>query len=228
LFFLAGQVVSTAYPTLQWDPDTVKDCAEWYNNDEGKTCEYVRKYFGITPTEFHTWNPSVSLDCKPWDWQSYCIITETKINATKPTTSSSSSRKPSSTTTVVTLGPSPTTWTDLGCYVEDSKMPILDKNMDPNGNTALTIPKCKNRCYQGAFAFAGVQKGNQCWCGSYVGGEWASNQTRCDSPCTGDKNTFCGGNGFVNVFEAEENQLQVSSTSVGVKTTSRASSVKGS
>jgi hypothetical protein len=38
-----------------------------------------------------------------------------------------------------------------------------------------------------------------------VGGEWAKNQTDCNTPCTGDKNTVCGGKGVFNVFEALAN-----------------------
>lgn len=218
---LTRYAASTGYPTLQWDPDTVKDCVEWYNNDEGETCEYVRNYFGITPAEFRTWNPSLGLDCKPWDYQSYCIVTESKLNATKPTTTSS--KMSSSTTSVATLAPSPTSWTGLGCYVEDPTLPILEQNMNPNGDAALTIPKCKNSCYRRAFGFAGVQKGNQCWCGSYVGGNWANNQTSCNTPCTGDKNTVCGGNGFVNVFRAEQNQGPAPTTTGSGKTSSTSS-----
>jgi hypothetical protein len=215
---LARQAVSTGYPTLQWDPATVRDCVEWYNNDSGESCEYVRSYFGITPQVFHDWNPSVGLDCKPWDWQSYCIVTETKLNQTKPTTTSSS-RISSSTTSVATLAPSPTAWTDLGCYVEDAKLPILEQNMNPNGDASLTVPKCKNSCYRRAFGFAGVQKGNQCWCGSYVGGNWASNQSSCNTPCTGNKDSICGGTGTVNVFRAEKNMASVSVTTSTAKAT---------
>lgn len=42
---LAQRAVSTRSPLLQWDPDTVKDCVEWYNNGEGKTCEYVLEIY---------------------------------------------------------------------------------------------------------------------------------------------------------------------------------------
>jgi hypothetical protein len=67
LVALARQVISTGSPQLQWDPDTAKDCVEWYNHgdDESKSCEYVRDYFTITPEQFHKWNPSIGLDCKP-------------------------------------------------------------------------------------------------------------------------------------------------------------------
>jgi hypothetical protein len=178
----------------------------------------VRNYFGITPEEFHKWNPSVGLDCKPWDYQSYCIVTLEKLNKTATTTTPSTTIA-ITTTTVATLGPSPTAWTAMGCYFEDSKLPILEQNMSPaGGDAALTIPKCKNSCYRRAYGFAGVQQGNQCWCGSYVGGEWANNQTDCNTPCTGDKNTFCGGKGFVNAFKAQENQAPASSTGISKST----------
>ncbi|KAF2710052.1 hypothetical protein K504DRAFT_476152 [Pleomassaria siparia CBS 279.74] len=195
VIFLARQAISTSSPLYQHDPDTVKDCVEWYNNDEGDSCDHVR-----------------NINCEPWyEWASYCIVTETRLNATKPTTTSSS-KVSSSTTSVATLGPSPTAWTSLGCYVEEPDMPILEQNMNSNGDSALIIPKCKDSCYRGDFGFAGVQKGNQCWCGSYVGGNWASDQTSCNSTCTGDKNTFCGGNGFLNIFKPRQNQAPASTT----------------
>ncbi|KAF3055551.1 putative wsc domain protein [Daldinia childiae] len=136
-----------------------------------------------------------------------------KINNTITTTSSSSSTATVSTTSVITPGPSPTSWTDIGCYVEDPVLPILEENLSPEGgDTALSIPKCENACYLKAYVFAGVQEGNQCWCGSYVGGEWASNQTYCNTTCTGDSKTFCGGKGLVNVFKAEENEESTGTT----------------
>ena len=91
-------------------------------------------------------------------------------------------------------------------------MPILEQNMSPDGDSSLTIPECKNSCYRGGFGFAGVQHGNQCWCGSYVGGNWASDQASCSLKCTGDGETFCGGSGFLSIFKAEENQEAVSAT----------------
>ncbi|KAK4035257.1 hypothetical protein C8A01DRAFT_38277 [Parachaetomium inaequale] len=211
LVALARQASSSVSPTplLQWDPDTAKDCVEWYNNGDGESCEYVRKLFGITPEQFTKWNPSVGLDCKPWDWQSYCIVTQERLDNTPPPpmTTSSSTTTATSTTSSSTLGPSPTAWVDRGCYVEDPSLPILEQNMSPaGGDASLTIPKCKDSCYRRAYEFAGVQEGNQCWCGTYVGGEWARNQTDCNIPCTGDNKTFCGGKGLLSIFQAQENQ----------------------
>ena len=40
------RVASSRYPLLQWDPETVEDCIEWYDNGQGKTCEWVRELYG--------------------------------------------------------------------------------------------------------------------------------------------------------------------------------------
>ncbi|CAG5158783.1 uncharacterized protein ALTATR162_LOCUS5252 [Alternaria atra] len=207
------RAASTRNPLLQWDPDTVKDCIDWYNNGEGKTCEYVRELYGITPAEFNEWNPSVGLNCKGWYWQSYCVITQRKLDSTETTTTSfevtttSTSKSPS-------LAPSSTAWNALGCYAQNPNRPILEQNMNPNGDASLSVPNCKNSCYRRAYPFAGVQEGNQCWCSSYVGGEWAKNQADCNTPCTGNKAEFCGGKGVINVFEALENAAPIITASV--------------
>lgn len=120
LVVLARQVTASRNPELQWDPETAEDCVEWYSNSKGESCEYVRSYFGITPEQFHKWNPSLSLDCEPWDYQSYCIVTLERLEEASKTKTTSTTVTPTSTTTTTntapTLGPSPTSWTDLGCY----------------------------------------------------------------------------------------------------------------
>ena len=71
VFLLARRAICTGSPLYQYDPDTVKDCIEWYNNDEGDTCNYVRKYFGITLADFTARNPLEGLDdpyYEPWEW----------------------------------------------------------------------------------------------------------------------------------------------------------------
>ena len=215
---LVRQVVASRWPDLQWDPETVKDCIEWYNNGFDVPCEDVRKSFGISPQLFHEWNPMVGLDCKPWDFQSYCVLTQEYWDSRPISTSSSVIS--TTTTTAFTLAPSPTSWIDKGCYVEDPTLPLLDRNMSPNGDASLTIPNCKNSCYRHAYEIVGVQEGNQCWCGTYIGGLWAKNQTDCNIPCTGDKTTNCGGKGLLNIFRAEKNKTPTSTVFSGSGSTS--------
>ncbi|KAI8722845.1 WSC domain-containing protein [Fusarium sp. LHS14.1] len=71
-------------PGLPYDRNTIHSCLEWYDNDEGKTCEQVRDYFKITPEQFFEWNPSIGLDCKPWKLQSYCIVTLERVETDPP------------------------------------------------------------------------------------------------------------------------------------------------
>ncbi|VBB80332.1 Putative protein of unknown function [Podospora comata] len=227
LSLLARRARCTDYPLLPYDPETTSDCADWFNNDDGRSCKWVRDYFEATPEEFSRWNPSVGLNCEPWyEWNSYCVITWTKINSTLPATSKTTTTS-SSTTTAPILGPSPTAWTDMGCYVEDPELPILDVNFNPNGDSSLSVPKCWQTCYRRFYDYAGVQNGNQCWCGSYVGGEWAANQTSCNSPCTGNPSTFCGGPGFIRIYKAEQNVPPVTTTSTAGTVSSTSTSTSG-
>ncbi|KFG84796.1 WSC domain protein [Metarhizium anisopliae] len=210
-------VAGTRLPQLQWDPDTVPDCIEWENNIGENTCEYIRDFYTITPEQFSKWNPSVGLDCKPWNIQSYCIVTQERMDEFKRThttsPTSTTTATSTSTTSTSTLGPSPTTWTALGCYKEGTP-PILKTRMSPEGGEeALTIPKCQDICYRASFRFAGVMHGIECWCSPYVGGEWAKDAAECNLPCTGDAKAICGGKNRLNVFRAEESKRAPSSTS---------------
>lgn len=223
---LALRVTSDSVPTFGVDDNTAADCVEWYNNAGRSTCDEVLKDFGISRQEFHKMNPSVGLDCQPFgSWQSFCLITQEKLNQTATTTTTPSVTTSTSATSTFSLGPSPTAWVAKGCYVENPKLPILEQNMSPaGGDASLSIAKCKNSCYRRAYGFAGVQAGNQCWCGSYIGGEWTKNQTDCNVPCTGDATTFCGGKGLVNIFEAQRPVASVTTTATGTAASAKATS----
>lgn len=219
LLALARQVTCSNRPGYQWDPDTADDCIEWFDHGDEKeeTCEYVRDYFSITSEQFHKWNPSVNLDCEPWhDFQSYCIVTLERLKNDPPppmTTPSSTTTTTSTASTSTTPVPSPTAWDDRGCYVETPAMWLLEQKIGPaGGDASLTVPKCKNSCFRAGYKFAGVQEGNKCWCGNSIPGERTSSQADCNTPCSGDSKTFCGGEGLVQVFEVLENLDLVSGT----------------
>ncbi|KAI1110525.1 hypothetical protein F5Y14DRAFT_454957 [Nemania sp. NC0429] len=195
-------VAASPQPELQWDPDTISTCIEWFNNGGSDTCVSVWKLFGITPQDFHTWNPSVGLDCKPWNYQSYCVLTKERLASHTPTTTTASptTTKASPTTHV----PSPTAWLALGCYTDNNaQFPVLEKQLSA-ADTALTIRSCEDSCWKASnrtVLYAGVKHGNQCWCGSFVGGQTTRNQTECNTPCSGNAQAKCGGQGRINVFE---------------------------
>jgi hypothetical protein len=192
------------WPTLQFDPDTISPCIMWEDNADDLVCEEVRDYWHITPEDFSRWNPSVGLDCKPWGFQSYCVVPRARL----PTTTSSSSEAPETTTATSTsstsaLGPSPTSWSALGCYTDENpKYSALEELVSSKGgDKSLSIASCQDSCYKGAFIFAGVKAGNECWCGDNVLGDLANNATECNIPCSGDKTKMCGGSKRLNIFE---------------------------
>ncbi|KAH7309534.1 WSC domain-containing protein [Stachybotrys elegans] len=177
-------------------PDTIKTCSFWYDNWDGMSCQVVRDYLFAIPAEtFTRWNPSISLDCQGWeDWYSYCV--EVK-NEPLPQPSKSSS----STTSTPTPTPTPVVkkWESLGCYIDDQ---TLSHRSTREGGNSLTVDKCEAACWEDGFQYAGVKSGTQCWCGSFVGGDWAQNQADCNIPCPGNKSQMCGGNKLLLVFEA--------------------------
>ena len=214
-------VAFTNYPELQHDPETISPCNIWENNNHDLVCEDVRSYWNITPEDFSRWNPSVGLDCKPWIAASYCVVPQERL-LEEPTTTAT---KTSSTTIIATsasstLGPSPTSWEDRGCYVDDDEeIPTLQKKVSQDGgDAALTIAKCKDACYKGSFEFAGVKNGNECHCGSYVAGERTLNATECNVSCSGSSAERCGGVDRLNVFRALDNAAVISSATSSAAT----------
>ncbi|KAJ4416954.1 hypothetical protein N0V85_002071 [Neurospora sp. IMI 360204] len=216
------------YPPL--NANTIDN--DWYDNVDGLTCEYVRDIvFEIPPELFTEWNPSVGVDCSNWQtYMSYCVQTWSRWSSMSSlyeatATKSSATVSAPTTTTTSSLAPSPTVWKDLGCFVENPHAPyVLQQNMSPAGGDAnLSIPKCNNSCYRRSYRYAGVKEGNQCWCGTYVGGSLSRNQTDCNVPCSGDPTAICGGNGFINAFMAQDNVEvetlpQITSTSTQTST----------
>ncbi|EHK50795.1 hypothetical protein TRIATDRAFT_288666 [Trichoderma atroviride IMI 206040] len=176
---------ASPHPELQWDPNTISTCREWFNNAGSDTCESIRSMLGISPEDFHKWNPSVGVDCKPWNYQSYCILTEEKW-ASYTSTHTTTKAKTTTTSSSSTHVPSPTSWNALGCYTDDdAKYPVLEKQVSSN-DAALQIETCEDQCWKasnGTVLYAGV--------------------TECNSPCSGNKQEICGSKGRINVFEPQ-------------------------
>lgn len=203
-----GLCAASGEPELGWDPDTTLPCTDWYDNVMEETCEEVRDYYRITPEEFHRWNPSVGVDCKPWRIQSYCIVPLERwesFTRTRSVAPSTTYEEPSS--TVSTHVASPTAWSALGCYeVGPSQYPTLEFNLDADsgGDPDLSIAACEDACWEasvnGTVLFAGVRAGDQCWCSNFVGGDTALDESTCDTPCSGNPDEICGGDDRVNVF----------------------------
>ncbi|KAH7116606.1 hypothetical protein B0J13DRAFT_514281 [Dactylonectria estremocensis] len=190
-----GLAAASSTPLLQWDPDTISTCVEWYNNGGSDTCEYIRHMFAISAEEFHKWNPSVGIDCKPWRYQSYCILTQERL----ATLTSTTTKSPPATTTTKTSShvASPTSWTAMGCYIDDDpKFPVLE-TLASNNSKALLIKNCENKCWVTSTGRTTL---------------FAGNQTDCNTPCTGNAKEMCGGKNLINVFKPVAGKSAVTTT----------------
>lgn len=207
LLFGSRLVAAGPKPIFSHDPATIDTCNDWWDNaNDARSCESVRDQFGITPEEFAAWNPSLSVDCEPWRFPlSYCVSTSDRDPPPGATTTTTPT--PTTTTSVSTHVPSPTSWRARGCYPDDDPdYPVLDRMVtEEGGDPALDIATCEDMCWEasinGTVLFAGVKAGNQCWCSTFIGGESASDQKKCDKPCAGNEEETCGGEEFINVFE---------------------------
>jgi WSC domain len=80
----------------------------------------------------------------------------------------------------------------VGCY-EDSysrTLPVVVYADNQN-----TVELCKSSCLtasSGSYKFAGLQNGNECWCGNSVPTAQIFTDNLCSSRCTGNLNQFCG------------------------------------
>ncbi|KAH8595600.1 WSC domain-containing protein [Bisporella sp. PMI_857] len=125
----------------------------------------------------------------------------------------------------------------LGCYSEGTSGRSLVWRQDQVAEADLTINKCLAACKKGGYAFAGVEYGQECYCGVVLGnGTALVDSAQCDMPCTGNAagvTDTCGGRGTLNLFIASDLESSepcggpnppVSSSTTSVPTTSTTSS----
>lgn len=55
-------------------PNMVSGCQVFYEAVSGDTCSSIATAYGITLTDFYTWNPDVGTDCSAlWAQEWYCV-----------------------------------------------------------------------------------------------------------------------------------------------------------
>ncbi|KAF5588761.1 WSC domain-containing protein [Fusarium pseudocircinatum] len=85
---------------------------------------------------------------------------------------------------------------DLGCFVDSTSARVLPTLISHAGNTPT---KCKAACANGGFAYAGLEFGSQCWCGSAPQQDLVPSQN-CNIACPGDITLTCGGSNAIELF----------------------------
>lgn len=134
-----------------------------------------------------------------------------------PTTTSAT---PTGSPTPIAASALPTGWSALGCHVDDGSNRALNSGSTSSNN--LTIASCIGVCSAKGLPYAGVEYGQECWCGSQANLIPATDG--CTSRCGGDPGTVCGGGYRINIFRNDALVTSTSTSASSATTTSSSSS----
>jgi hypothetical protein len=98
----------------------------------------------------------------------------------------------------------------LGCFVDSDDRALTTWTYSSWTNN--TVEACSAACSQGGFKYAGVEDGNECWCGNNEDYGRLGTSSMCISTCTGDSTEICGGPWALNIYKVASNLLPVSAT----------------
>ncbi|KAI8635344.1 hypothetical protein F5Y19DRAFT_8141 [Xylariaceae sp. FL1651] len=95
----------------------------------------------------------------------------------------------------------PTGWTAQGCWQDGPNGRILPTYQDPD-NQQLTPQSCAQLCNSKGYSVSGTEYRVQCFCGNaiYNGGVKGTDDTKCNTPCSGDSSVNCGGAGYLTIY----------------------------
>lgn len=136
----------------------------------------------------------------------------------------SPSSQPVCAATYNTLGLSASTGTDkfshLGCYTEATDGRAL-RDKETRDAAGMTVEKCMDFC--AGFKYAGVEYGEECFCGNTLGaGSALTTPSKCDMACKGNQYQTCGAGRLLNMYQAKADGSVSSSASLA-STTSKPS-----
>ncbi|KAL3425584.1 wsc domain-containing protein [Phlyctema vagabunda] len=93
----------------------------------------------------------------------------------------------------------------LGCYSETSSGRTLAWPQKQIAAADMTVNSCLSACRGGGFDFAGVEYGQECYCGVVLGnGTQALSDSTCNKACKGDSTQICGGSSALNLYVATD------------------------
>lgn len=98
----------------------------------------------------------------------------------------------------------PINWTKGSCTTDAASPRLLTYSSNSDTNTPA---QCITTCASLNFVFAGLQYGQECWCGNQLASDSTSgtgtvvDDSQCNVPCAGDSTTMCGGSWRINVYK---------------------------
>jgi hypothetical protein len=98
----------------------------------------------------------------------------------------------------------------LGCYADgtDSASRVL-RGPTILGSSTMTPSVCVEYCFQNGYAYAGVEYGQECYCGTTLFTDPASTSDGCTEPCSGDSSQTCGSALSISIYTIVDSSLIV-------------------
>jgi len=91
------------------------------------------------------------------------------------------------------------TFLSIGCWSDDPSARLLhdfEASVSP-----LTVEACIDTCNAKGLALAGVEFGQECFCGNAIEGDQGLiSRSSCDTACTGNSKELCGGANAINLY----------------------------
>ncbi|KAJ6515444.1 WSC domain-containing protein [Mycena sanguinolenta] len=101
------------------------------------------------------------------------------------------------------------TWEYVGCFSDSVSARQLAHQQTISGG--VTVESCTAACKTSGFSFAGLEDGQECWCGSSVPTSSLGNSA-CATACVANTREFCGGPSKLSVYEDPTGQICLEST----------------
>ncbi|KAG8795161.1 hypothetical protein FRC16_010202 [Serendipita sp. 398] len=117
---------------------------------------------------------------------------------------------PSTTASSPIVAPASPGWTYQDCYTDETGNRALGLRLYLDGG--LTAPQCMDACFQQGYEYAGVEYGDECYCGRSIGSSGTVATDGCTMACSGDATTLCGGPDRLNVYRYTNSDLSTAPT----------------
>lgn len=101
-------------------------------------------------------------------------------------------------------------WTYVGC-ANDSVAARVLQGASYVDTTNMTIEGCQQFCANNLFRYAGLEFSQECYCAGNlkndpVFGTLGQVENQCWMICSGSNDTFCGGSGYIDIYENQDIQ----------------------